>query len=234
MINICAVVVAAGKGVRLQSKISKPLVRLGPKNILAYSLQTLSECADIKSIIVVANRSNLSAVKRSITSLRLPQVSDVVQGGERRQDSVRSGLDAVPAECNYVLIHDAARPFLDSASLKRLIIGVRKTGAAILGVPVKCTIKETVRQRRARRQVVKATLDRERLWEIQTPQAFRKDIILKAYNSFGMINVTDDSALVEKLAIPVSMVMGSYMNIKITTPEDIHVAAALLEKRRVL
>jgi 2-C-methyl-D-erythritol 4-phosphate cytidylyltransferase len=229
----CAIVVAAGQGVRLRSAVSKPLVRLGSKPILLYSLQALSKCKAIKAIIVVANRSNRKAIKRMIGSSRLSKVTGIVDGGERRQDSVNNGLGALPQECNYVLIHDAARPLIDMASLERLIKGVQKTGAAILGVPVKSTIKEAVRSGGSKSSRVGHTLDRDRLWEIQTPQAFKKSIIVKAYNSFGMIQVTDDSALVEKLGVGVSLIMGSYANMKITTPEDVCVAAALLKKRDI-
>jgi 2-C-methyl-D-erythritol 4-phosphate cytidylyltransferase len=229
--HTCAIVVAAGKGVRLKSTVSKPLVRLGSKPVLWYSLQTLSKCPHIKAIVVVANRSNRQAIKRMISAFRLSKVTGIVDGGDRRQDSVINGLNALPALCDYVLIHDAARPLLDAASLERLIKGVQKTGAAILGVPVKSTIKEAHRSTGSNVSRVGQTLDRDRLWDIQTPQAFRKNIIMKAYNSFGMINVTDDSALVEKLGVGVSLVMGSYANIKITTPEDVCVAAALLMKR---
>jgi 2-C-methyl-D-erythritol 4-phosphate cytidylyltransferase len=228
---ICAIVVAAGKSERLRSKVSKPLVRLGSKQILYYSLKTLSECQDVRQVIVVANPSNRGSIRRLIKMWRLPKIAGVVEGGERRQDSVANGLNGLAPQCSHVLIHDAARPFVDQGSLKRLISAVSKTGAAILGVPVKSTIKEARASGGRSIPVVGQTLDRVRLWDIQTPQAFRKDILLKAYNSFGMIDVTDDSALVEKLGIPVSLVMGSYANIKITTPEDLHAAAALLKTR---
>jgi 2-C-methyl-D-erythritol 4-phosphate cytidylyltransferase len=228
---ICAIVVAAGKSERLRSKVSKPLVRLGSRQILYYSLKTLSECPDVRQVIVVANRSNRGSIGRLIKLWRMPKIAGVVDGGERRQDSVANGLNALAPQCSHVLIHDSARPFIDRASLKRLISAVSKTGAAILGVPVKSTIKEARAYGAGSIPVVGQTLDRGLLWEIQTPQAFRKDILLKAYNSFGMIDVTDDSALVEKLGIPVFLVMGSYANIKITTPEDLYAAAALLKKR---
>jgi len=230
---ICAIVVAAGRGTRLRSSISKPLVRLGSKPIILHSLQTLSKCPRIKAIVVVVNRANRQAIKRLISVSGLFKISGIVDGGQRRQDSVTNGLAVLPDACDYVLIHDAARPLIDMASLERLIKGVKKNGAAILGVPVKSTIKEV--QGLCGSDVLKVgrTLDRKRLWEIQTPQAFRKNIIMKAYNSFGMINVTDDSALVEKLGVEVSLIMGSYENIKITSPEDVRVAAALLRTRNV-
>jgi 2-C-methyl-D-erythritol 4-phosphate cytidylyltransferase len=232
MMTLCAIVVAAGKGLRMKSKVSKPLVRLGAAPILLHSLRTLSACPDVKAVIVVANRSNRRAVKRLIGASRLSKVTGVVDGGERRQDSVSSGLRAVPAQCSHVLIHDACRPLVDGLSLRRLITAVRMTGAAILAVPVKSTIKEAQAASGPGAHRVKHTLDRQRLWEIQTPQAFSKAIITKAYDSFGMIDVTDDAALVEKLGIPVSLVMGSYSNMKITTPEDMQMAAALFKKRR--
>jgi 2-C-methyl-D-erythritol 4-phosphate cytidylyltransferase len=115
-----------------------------------------------------------------------------------------------------VLIHDAARPFVDAKSVSAAISAARRTGAAVSGVKVKGTIKKVTREK-----IVKETLRREELWEIQTPQVFKKELLLRAYKRFGCQDVTDDAALVEKLGLPVSISPGSYLNIKITTPEDL-------------
>lgn len=230
--NICAVVLAAGKGQRLGSKVSKPLVRLGTKQLLAYSLGTLSACPRISSIIVVANRSNRASVERCVAGLRLTKVFRVVNGGRRRQDSVQNALGALPAQCSHVLVHDGARPFVDAACLTRLIDGVRRTGAAIPGVPVKATVKEVLPSRSGSGGTVRRTPDRSLLWEVQTPQLFRKDIITKAYRVHGSDAATDDASLVERLGLPVSVVTGSYFNIKITTPDDLCIARAILRSRK--
>jgi 2-C-methyl-D-erythritol 4-phosphate cytidylyltransferase/2-C-methyl-D-erythritol 2,4-cyclodiphosphate synthase len=227
--NICAIVVAAGKGARLRSRVSKPLVRLGSKEIILYSLEALSSCPDIKGIIIVVNPSNRRQIEKCAASSGLEKIIGVVNGGKRRQDSVRNGLKGLPKQCDHVLIHDAGRPFIDAKSLKLLIAQMRKTGAAILGVPAGSTIKEAKPSTSKNTAVVQRTLPRDLLWEIQTPQAFRKDIIVRAYEKFGKSDVTDDSSIVEKLGIPVSVVMGSYRNMKITTREDISKARALLD-----
>ncbi|MDD4940659.1 MAG: 2-C-methyl-D-erythritol 4-phosphate cytidylyltransferase [Candidatus Omnitrophica bacterium] len=231
MMNICAVVLAAGRGERLKSKVSKPLVRLGSKQVLEYSLRVLSACPEIASIVVVANRSNRRAVVQCVRASGSKKVIGVVNGGTRRQDSVKNGLGALAPECGYVMVHDAARPFVDAACLARLIRAARRTGAAIPGVPVKATIKEIVPARPGSGGIVRQTLDRSRLWEIQTPQLFRKDIVLKAYRACAGAAVTDDAGLVEKLGVEVAVVMGAYGNIKITTPEDLRVARAFVHAR---
>ncbi|MCU0650765.1 MAG: 2-C-methyl-D-erythritol 4-phosphate cytidylyltransferase [Candidatus Omnitrophica bacterium] len=222
---------AAGNSVRLGSKISKPLVQLGAKPVLYYSLKTLCGIASIRSVVVVVNRANSEAIKRIVFRYGFSKVKAVVEGGARRQDSVARGLDAVGPMCDHVLIHDSARPFADSPAVNRLIKSIAKFDAAVLAVPVKSTIKQSKAAAGAS-PVVKTTLDREKLWEIQTPQVFKKYILQKAYGLYGSAAVTDDASLVEKLRIPVALVTGSYSNIKITTPEDLILAQALLKKRR--
>jgi len=141
MINICAIVLAAGKGSRLKSKVSKPLVRLGQKPVLAYSLEVLSGSKAVSSLIITASRSNMRSVKRYVASWPIEKPVSVVMGGRRRQDSVWNALQAIPAECSHVLVHDAARPFVQHNCLARLMRAVSESGAVIPAVPVKATIK---------------------------------------------------------------------------------------------
>lgn len=231
--RICAIVLAAGKGARLKSKVSKPLVLLGRRPVLAYSLRLMAACPRVYSVIVAASRSNRRAVERCVAASRLKKPVIVVNGGARRQDSVRNALRRIPRECGYVLVHDAARPFADARCLARLIRGVVATGAVIPAVPVKSTIKEVSPRSPGACGIVRRTLERSMLREVQTPQLFRKDIIVRAYQRHGARAATDDAGLVEKLGVPVAVVAGSYDNIKITTPEDLRAVRALLRARSI-
>ena len=226
---VTAVVLAAGKGLRLKSKISKPLIKIDSKPLIIYSLNTLSKHPYIKDIIVVANRRNLQDIRNKIKQYRIDKIKDVVLGGQVRLASVVNGLRAIDNHTDLVLIHDGVRPFIDRDMVSSVIKTAKSSGAAIVGVPVKATIKRVVSCQLSvvSKFIVKKTLDRSKLWEIQTPQVFRKDLILKAYDKFGDIDVTDDAMLVEKLGAKVSVVLGTYNNIKITTPEDLIIAQAI-------
>lgn len=230
MIHCSAIVLAAGYGIRLNSSVAKPLVKINSKPIIAYSLETLSKNPYIKDIIVVVNPKNKKQIIGIIKQFGIPKVKKIVLGAHLRQDSVRNGLKALGCNCNLVLIHDAARPFIREKDLSAVIESAKNKGAAILGVPVKATIKLAASRSKVSgpdKAVVAKTLDRKNLWEIQTPQVFKRDLILQAYKKFGRSPVTDDAMLVEKLGKKVSLVCGCYNNIKITTPEDIIIARAI-------
>ena len=226
---VTAIVLAAGKGLRLKSKISKPLIKIDSQPIIIYSLNTLGKHPCIKDIIVVANPRNLQDIRKTIKRFRIDKIKDVVLGGEVRRASVAKGLEAIDGHTDLVLIHDGARPFIDKEMVSSVIKTAKSYGAAIVGVPVKATIKEVHSSKFIVHSslTVKKTLNRENLWEIQTPQVFRKDLILKAYDKFGDIDVTDDAMLVERLGAKVSVVRGTYNNIKITTAEDLVIAQAI-------
>jgi 2-C-methyl-D-erythritol 4-phosphate cytidylyltransferase len=232
--HVTAIVLAAGKGARFGNKVSKPLFRLGSKPILIYSLLRLSRHPYVKDIIVVANPLNKKGIIAKIKGYRINKIKSVVLGGLRRQDSVFSGLKAIDARTDYVLIHDAARPFIDKNIISSVINAAKKYGAAISGVPLKSTLKQAqtpVKKNSA--AFVARTLDRRDLWEIQTPQAFKTALIVRAYEKFGKPSVTDDASLVEKLNKRVAIVLGSYSNIKITTAEDLAVASGIIKNRKL-
>jgi len=229
--NVSAVIVAAGSGVRLKSKIPKALVKINSKPLVIYSLSVLSRHPAISEIILVVSRTGIEPVSQAIKKYRIPKVKALVLGGARRQDSVFNGLAVVSADSELVLVQDAARPFIGKKVITAVIIEARKSGAAIVGVPVKNTIKSAVADRGSR--VVGKTIERERLWEIQTPQVFKKELIMAAYDKFGKQEVTDDAALIEKMGKKVSIVPGAYNNIKITTPEDLVVAEAIARKCKI-
>lgn len=230
--HITAIVLAAGKGLRLKTKASKPLIKINSHPLIVYCLNTLSKHPDIKDIIVVANRKNLKDISHQIRRYRIGKVKDIVLGGRLRRVSVMNGLRAVDKRCNFVLIHDGVRPFIDKKIISSAIKTAKRYGAAITAVPVKATIKSVGRRPSsvAHDFIVKETLKREKLWEVQTPQVFRRDLILQAYKKFGNTDVTDDASLVEKLGKKVRIVEGSYFNIKITTPEDLVLAESIAKR----
>jgi 2-C-methyl-D-erythritol 4-phosphate cytidylyltransferase len=233
--HVTAVVLAAGRGLRLKSKIPKPLFELGAKPVIIYSLLVLSQHRYIKDIVLVVNGQNKNKILRQLRCHRIDRIARVVEGGVRRQDSVLNGLKAINSRTDFVLIHDGVRPFIEEETVSAVIKAARKTGAAIVGVPVKATIKKVKKSQShkvTKSPVVEKTLDREQLWEIQTPQVFRKDLILEAYRRFSNIDVTDDATLVEKLGCKVSVIPGTYNNIKITTPEDLVIAQAILKSKK--
>lgn len=223
---VTAIVVAAGDGLRLKSKIPKPLVGINNKPAIIYSLGVLAKEPAVKEIIVAANLANIKDIQKVVKKYKIAKVKKIILGGALRQDSVFNGLRL--ASGDIVLIHDAARPFIDRKIVSSAIIQARESGAAIVGVPVKATIKLVVS--RSGRPVASQTLDRNKLWEIQTPQVFKKDLLLAAYKKFGKTKVTDDSSLVEKLGKKVKIVLGEYRNIKITTPEDLILAEAIAKR----
>jgi len=220
---VTAIVLAAGSGIRLKSKASKALVELGGKPLIIHSLKTISSNPQVKEIIVAANPLNKKQILERIEKYKIPKIKSIVLGGRERKDSVFNALKQVSSEAGMVLIHDAARPLIAASEVARLIKEAGKFGAAILGVPVKSTIKK------AGAGFISKTLDRNNLWEAQTPQAFKKDLILSAYKRFKHLKATDDAMLVEKLGARVRIIEGSYRNIKITTREDLITAQALLK-----
>ncbi len=231
-----AIVLAAGEGVRFSRSNSfrvrgetKPLAGINSKPVIIHCLNTLSRHPGIRDIILVVNSKNLKGIIRKTRQYRIAKIKDVVLGGRLRQDSVINGLKALNPRTDLVLIHDGVRPFVDKDIISSAIRAAKNYGAAIVGVPVKATIKRvhgsgfTVHGN----FIVKETLDRKDLWEIQTPQVFKKGLLLEAYKRFGNKEVTDDAALVEKLGAQVRVVKGTYLNIKITTPEDLVLAEAI-------
>ena len=224
---VTAIVLAAGRGLRLKSKISKPLIEINSKPIIIYCLNTISQHSNIKDIIVVANSKNSKSIISKIGQYRIGKIKNIVLGGKRRQDSVRNGLKAMNRRTDLVLIHDAVRPFIDKKMVSVLIKKAKRYQAAIVGTPLKATIKKVLDK-----SIVEKTIDRNNLWEIQTPQVFRKDLILEAYEKYRGVSVSDDASLVEKLGVKVKVVMGSYFNIKITTPEDLILAKAILKTQK--
>lgn len=230
---VSAIVLAAGESQRFGGKKQKLFINIRREPAIIYSLKALQDHPYIREIILVAHEQNIERLEAIGKKYRIKKIRSVLLGGRLRQDSVSNGLKAIAAKTDLVMIHDGARPFVDRELLFRVICSAARYGAAIAAVPVKATIKEAVLSGvTGQHQVlVKKTIKREGLWETQTPQVFRKNLIVKAYHRFGKQEVTDDAALVEKTGAKVRIVMGSYFNIKITTPEDMIAAKAIAKNR---
>ncbi|MDD5464978.1 MAG: 2-C-methyl-D-erythritol 4-phosphate cytidylyltransferase [Candidatus Omnitrophica bacterium] len=222
---LSAIVLAAGQGRRLNALVPKPLVKIGNLPAIVYSLGVLNRHPDIDEIIVVVSASNQQAISNVLKKYSFKKIKAFVLGGARRQDSVANGLKVVSVKSDWVLIHDSARPFIERELIGKVIVAAKKTGAAILGVPVKATIKSVKAG-----SLVDKTVDRVNLWEIQTPQVFKKELIVEAYKKYSRGDVTDDASLVEKLGKKVQVVLGSDENIKITTSVDLLFAGEIARR----
>ncbi|MBW1851775.1 MAG: 2-C-methyl-D-erythritol 4-phosphate cytidylyltransferase, partial [Deltaproteobacteria bacterium] len=198
------------------------------KPLLAATLMPFQRCRAIDEIITVVPSKDVDYCREEIVKkFKLEKVQKVVAGGKTRQDSVRLGLEALEGNCDLVLIHDGVRPVISAKATERIVDAARIHRAVITGLPAKETVKEV-----ASDQEVVITLDRRRIWLIQTPQVFRYKDIMKAHRKAyqeGWDEATDDSALIEKLGIPVKVVMGSEQNIKVTTPNDLELSRFFLK-----
>lgn len=227
-----AIVLAAGRGNRMNAGMNKQFIPILGKPLLAHTLEVFQACSLVDSIILVAGSGELELCRKLIVeAYGFNKVDKLIEGGSERQESVYKGLMALEADCGIVLIHDGARPILTGDIIERCIEGVEKYGAVSSGMPAKETVKIL-----DGKGFVKYTPQRELVWITQTPQAFRSDLIRKAHENAmaeGILG-TDDASLVEILGEKVKMLESSYENIKITTPEDIIVAETLMGGRRSL
>lgn len=221
-----AIIVAGGKGKRMGRP--KQFIKINGKPILAWTIAAFQKAKSVDGIILVVAKEYISQAKR----FRFSKLLKVVPAGKERTDSVQNGLKALPDDADIVAIHDGARPAITVSIIEASIKAAKRYGAVVVGVPVKDTIKQmsNIQCPMSNEGVIIKTIDRSCLWAAQTPQVFKKGLILKAYKKgYNKSEVTDDSMLVERLGIPVKMIMGSYDNIKVTTPEDLLVAEAILK-----
>lgn len=220
------VIVAAGKGKRMGADINKQYLELNGKEVLAHTIDQFQQCNEITEIIIVTGEDEVAYCEKYICrKYGFSKVHHVVAGGKERQDSVYNGLLKVNNEADIVLIHDGARPLIKEEQIKDSIKVAAEVGACVVGVPIKDTVKICGPD-----QLVVGTPSRDTLWTIQTPQAFRYGLIMKAYKEGIEKNrvVTDDSMMVEALGYSVKVVSGRYDNIKITTPEDLVIAKNMI------
>ena len=227
--RVAAVVVAAGRGQRLAAP-DKVLLPLAGQPMLAWSLAAIAATPQIGTVVVVAGEHTIASVEALIEERAFQKVVAVVPGGERRQDSVAAGLAALPDQTEVVLIHDGARPLADADLFRRCAEAAAATGAVIAAMPVADTLKHVTGADR----VIAGTVDRSGLWAAQTPQAFRLDVLRRAFASNAGADVTDEALLCEAAGIPVQVVPSSSANLKVTHPEDVAVAEALLRARTPL
>jgi 2-C-methyl-D-erythritol 4-phosphate cytidylyltransferase len=214
---------AAGRAGRQDSgqAVDKLFAPLGGRPLLARTIAAFQGCDQVARIALVLSQANLDRGSRLVRDHGFDKVASVSVGGPRRQDSVLLGLEVL-GPCQWVAVHDGARPLVTPDLIRDSLQAAADTGAAVPGIPVADTVKESDTSGRVIR-----TLDRGRLWAVQTPQTFRYDVLLRAHREVSD-DVTDDAAMLEVLRLPVKLFPGSPSNIKITTPHDLRLAEALL------
>jgi len=225
-----AIIPAAGSGSRMQAGVNKQYLQLGDRPLLAHTLAVFESHPRIDRICLVIPAEECNYCRDAIVSrYGFTRVTAILAGGAERQDSVYNGLCGCGAEDDdLILIHDGARPFIEAATISAALDAAARDGACVVGVPVKDTIKRVVDG------LAIATPERSELWQVQTPQVFRYSLIRQAHEQARQdrTRATDDAMLVERLGKVVPVVLGSYRNLKVTTPEDLIVASALLAARK--
>ncbi len=225
MKKVVAVIVAAGEGVRMGDGPRKQYLNIGNLPVFVHALLAFDKNPEIDHIVSVLPESDLSFCQGKIIALlHFNKDLQLVAGGASRQESVYNGLKAVEDDCDIVVIHDGVRPFVSDRLISESVTGARKYGACIAAVPVKDTLKIV------RNNAIQKTLPRDQVWLAQTPQAFRYDLIVRAHETARkeQFKETDDAALVERFGGEVYLIEGELLNIKITTPEDLKIAEAIL------
>lgn len=222
-----AIVLAAGKGSRMKAGINKQFLQLGNRPVLAYALQNFQDCDAVEEIIVMTAAEEIEYVQSEIVQkYGFSKVRKIIAGGAERQQSAYKGIMAAHQDSEIILLHDGARPFVTRQTILACINQAREYGAVSAGMPSKDTIKLVNKE-----HIVTATPPRDGVWITQTPQAFQREVIIKAHQiaAAEALIATDDAMLVEAMGHPVKMVAGAYENMKITTPEDIALAEQLLK-----
>jgi 2-C-methyl-D-erythritol 4-phosphate cytidylyltransferase len=226
--KVGAIIAAAGFGRRMKTDRPKQLLALNGTPIIVHTIRKFDACAAINYVIVTAPRESVDEVKALVASASFKKTVTVVEGGERRQDSVAMGIQHLEEGTTIVAVHDGVRPFVTAAEIESVVQQAERNGAAILAVPIVDTVKQ------AEKDFVSLTLTREHLVLAQTPQAFRTAILKEAFEKAGQDEYygTDESSLVERLGHPIAIVRGSERNIKITRPSDLTLARAFLEEEK--
>lgn len=219
--SVGVVIPAAGQGKRMGTKESKQFLLLHQKPIFLHTIEVFEFHPEIDEIVIVVKENEIKRTQKLVIEQGYQKVSKIVSGGRERQESVFMGLKVL--DTDFVLVHDAVRPFVTRKAVTRLISEIKLYDAAILAVPMKDTVKKV------EDQCVSDTLERNQLWSVQTPQGFRRGLLFEAHMQAEKDEdfATDDSVLVERLGTNVRVVDGEYTNIKITTPEDLIFAEAI-------
>ena len=229
MTKVIAIIVAAGKSIRMNATVRKQYQPVAGFPIVVHTLKAFDSCQMIDEICLVIPEEDLEFCRNQIVSpANLKKNIYLVAGGPKRQDSVYNGLKAIGTDSCLVVIHDGVRPFITHDQLEACINGAKKHGACILGIPAYDTLKHV-----SSTGTIVDTLERDTIWLAQTPQAFRYDLITKAHEVAREQNftATDDAALVEQMGLEVKILTGSRENIKITNQQDLKLARILFESQ---
>ncbi len=224
---VYAILLAAGSGRRMGDGLPKQFLSLAGRPVLAHALAAFERARQVDRVVLVSLSDRVDRCRDLVRRWGIRKVAAVVKGGARRQDSVAQGLGAVPVDASVIAVHDGARPLILPEQIDAVIDLAREKGSAVLGAPVTDTVKEIENGR------VLQTLDRSRMWRVQTPQAFRASILRRAHEAAARSGYvgTDDTSLVERLNAPVHVVAGREDNLKITAQEDLAMAESILRSR---
>lgn len=226
---VAAVVPAGGRGVRMGTNVPKQFLSLGGVPLLVHALQAFENSTIISEIILVVPQDDCQYCREDIvSSYGFTKVSQVVAGGNRRQDSVLNGVRVADSKTEIVVVHDAVRPFVTLDMITQVVDSAKAHGASIVALPMRDTVKRVNAE-----GIIQETLSRDGLWLAQTPQAFQRTLLLKAHQQGETdgVDATDDAFLVERLGLPVATVQGSSDNIKVTRPEDLAMGEAILSSK---
>ena len=226
--KVGAIIAAAGFGRRMKADRPKQLLELNGTPIIIHTIRKFDASPAVDYIIVTALRESVEEVRELVRSADFRKSVTVIEGGERRQDSVAAGLEHLQPATDVVAVHDGVRPIVSREDIENVVRQAERTGAAILAVPIVETVKQV------EKELVESTLTREHLVLAQTPQAFRTEVLKQAFERARKDEYygTDESSLVERLEHPVAIVRGSERNIKITRPSDLTLARAFLEEEK--
>ena len=220
------IMVSAGKSTRMKSDENKVLLNLNNKPLIYYSIKCFQDCKEIDEIIIVTKKQDIELINQIKQKYNFNKITKIVEGGPRRQDSVFNGLKEINNK-GIVLIHNGCNPFVKNSEILKCINNAKQHDASVCAFPVKDTIKKV------ENDFVEETIDRSNLWQMQTPQAIKFDILIKAYDNAikNNLEVTDDVSLVEHIGLKPKITICSYENIKITTQEDLKIAEGILSTK---
>lgn len=224
--KVSALIVAGGEGRRMGQP--KQFIEIDKVPMVIRSCMAFEDSSHIDEVVLVVSKEDIEKTGSLVKQFGLKKISSVVAGGERRQDSVLSGLAALSKDSDFVLIHDGARPLITREIISRVVTELNGGEPVVIGVPIVDTVKVV-----SDKKTISETLDRDALWAAQTPQAFPTKLIKEVHERAkkNEYSATDDSKLVERLGHKVRIIMGSYENIKITTPSDLVIAEAIIKGR---
>ena len=219
------IIVAGGKGDRMGPDVDKAFLSLGAKPVLVYSLLAFEKCRDVDEVVLVVRKERVEAARCAVQMFGCKKVIKIISGGNQRQQSVANGLAEISEEAEVVAVHDGARPCVTLGLISETIKSARQYGSGVAAVKITDTVKEVDKG-----MIIAQTIDRTKLWRVQTPQAFKVALLRKAFAMVKKkkIKITDEASSVELICDNVRMVQSSSSNIKITSPDDLMLAAALM------